>query len=67
MPTPEQIRTLINEAVSALEGAERDYQTALQNYRNGAEHDSQVVDRALEMRDLARLAVQLAKELQLPP
>ena len=63
MPTREQIQHF-NDAVHALEEAESAYKSALENYRNDANHDSLSVDRALVARDLAELSLQLA-EMQL--
>ena len=66
MPTSEQIRAF-NEAVSALNEAEKCYQTALEDYRNRLQPDSLAVDQALVVRELAQLAVESAKlQLGLP-
>ena len=63
MPSPEQIR-IFNEAVRTLEDAESAYKAALQDYRNSNDYDSQAVDRALTLREIAKLSVELA-QLQL--
>ncbi len=60
MPAPEQIR-ILNEAVRALEDAETAYIAALADYRNSVDHDSQAVDRALVVREIAQLAVETAE------
>ncbi len=60
MPTQEQIEQF-NQAVRALADAESAYSAALEKYRNSDQFDSQEVDRALVLRDLARLSLELAQ------
>ena len=63
MATSEQIQNF-NEAVRALNDAENEYKLELEKYQRSANHDSLAVDRAMTVREIAKLIVALA-ELQL--
>jgi hypothetical protein len=60
MPTEEKIQQF-NEAVCAVEAAESAYSEALDKYRTSDQFDSEEVDRALLLRDIARLSIECAK------